>query len=1181
MAYASGTIRLLQGGRMLPGSAIFAAAFAYLLLLFAVASYGDRKAKKPGSAAKGRPLVYALSLAIYCTSWTYFGGVGLATTNGFEFAGIYIGPILMFTLGMPLVRRIVTLAKSERLTSIADFVAARYGKNPGVAAVVALIALTGTVPYIALQLKAVSNSVATMVDTSGYDIASGGLFDLPFVVTVFLAFFAIVFGTRHTDATEHQDGLILAISMESLVKLLAFATVGFYVVFFMFDGLGDLWQRASENARVTAALSYETPIARWVLLIVLSGFAIIMLPRQFHVAVVENRTEGELRMAGILLPLYLIAINLFVLPIAIGGVLIFDGAGDGDLYVLSLPLQHGQQIITMIAFIGGFSAATAMVIVASVALSIMVSNDIVIPVVLRRNLIGGGGAQEDLSRMLLRIRRLAIFVVLLLGYTYYRSATSSAGLAAIGLLAFVAIAQVAPALLGGLFWRSANARGAMAGMLSGIVVWAYLLFLPSLGVADNAYVSETVLGFLFPGSTVFTGENADPLVNATLLSLMINIGAYVIGSLTRNPTSLERLQAATFIRAKPRLERAFRGRRTKVTVKDLKTTIAKYLGEERMQRSFHTYERQSGRWLEDNAPADVALVHFSEQLLGSAIGSSSARLVLSLVLQRIDDTPADTDWLLDQASEALQYNQDMLQTALSQMDQGIAVFDSAGNLTVWNRRFRQLLDLPEEAGQVGFPLSDIVAILVERGEITEADRMAVVNRTMTFDQPFPLVLSGGRRIVEVRTNAMPDKGFVATYTDITERVEADRALKQANETLEMRVAERTAELTRVNTALAEARAAAEEANIGKTRFFAAAGHDILQPLNAARLYSSSLVERLGETENRALIHNIDSSLESVETILGAVLDISRLDTGAMKPRVQTVPLKEFLKRIETDFAPMARAKNLRLTVLPTSLAVKTDPNLLRRLVQNLVSNAIKYTNSGKVLVGVRRRGGQAYIQVLDSGIGIPSSKFRTVFKEFARLDEGARTAPGLGLGLSIVDRISRVLSHPVELQSTQGRGTSFKVRVPVDATASRRVADKQVVVPVVDEPLRGLKVLCIDNEPKILDGMRLLLSGWGCNVQLADSLAALEPLVVEGGSAPDAIIADYHLDQGTGIAAIARVRAGFGREIPALLVTADRTPEVRAEAEKDNILLQNKPVRPASMRAWLTQLSTVERAAAE
>ena len=343
-----------------------------------------------------------------------------------------------------------------------------------------------------------------------------------------------------------------------------------------------------------------------------------------------------------------------------------------------------------------------------------------------------------------------------------------------------------------------------------------------------------------------------------------------------------------------------------------------------------------------------------------------------------------------------------------------------------------------------FRWSDIVAILSQRGDIAPGDLSQTVRHFLTLDKPFSLVLGGGERIIEVRSNAMPDKGIVATFTDITQRVHADQALKQANETLEQRVAERTAELTRVNRELGEARAAADEANIGKTRFFAAAGHDILQPLNAARLYSSALVERMAQSDNSPIVRNIDSALESVETILGAVLDISRLDTGAMRPRLASVALSDLLERIETDFAPIAREKQLKLVVMPTSLRVRSDPNLLRRLVQNLVSNAIKYTITGKVLVGARRRGNQVIIQVIDSGIGIPPSKFRTVFKEFARLDEGAKTASGLGLGLSIVDRIARVLNHPVELHSTHGKGTEFRIVMPLDVSrpAERRSGDR-------------------------------------------------------------------------------------------------------------------------------------------
>jgi Na+/proline symporter/signal transduction histidine kinase len=1154
----------------------------YLLLLFAVASYGDRKNRTFGAPQGGWPVVYALSLAIYCTSWTYFGGVGLAAQRGLEFAGIYIGPILVFTLGMPVLRRIIELAKVEKLTSVADFIAARYGKNPTVATIVALISLIGTIPYIALQLKAISGTVTAMINPSDYGIGSGNLYflDLPLVATLVLACFAIMFGTRHTDATEHQDGLILAVSMESLVKLLAFITAGVCVIWFLFDGPADLWRKSSESELVASALGYQTPLSRWITTILLSAFAIVMLPRQFHVTVVENRTPKQLRLAGFLFPLYLVAINLFVLPVAIGGLLTFGGAGNADLYMLSLPLAGQMPLISLITFIGGFSAATAMVIVDSVALSIMVSNDIIMPIFLRRKLAGRASQRDDFAKTLLNIRRSAIFAVLLLGYAYYRSTDSTAGLASIGLLSFAAIAQIAPALFGGLIWWRANARGAILGLTSGFVIWVYLLFLPSLGGPDYSYVASAFLGFIFPGSTVFTGPHADPLVNATAMSLLVNTAAFIIGSLTRNARPLERIQAGIFVRRHSRSQFATRGWKTRISVGDLKTAISRYLGEERMQRSLATYEQTSGRKLEDEQPADMALIHFTEQLLGSAIGSSSARLVLSLILQKIEDASSDTAWLLDQASEALQYNQDMLQTALSQMDQGIAVFDSSNHLTIWNRRFRQLLDLPENAGQVGFPLSEIVAILGQRGDIAPGDLNQTVRHFLTLDKPFPLVLDNGERIIEVRSNAMPHKGIVATFTDITQRVAADRALKQANETLEQRVAERTAELTRVNRELGEARAAADEANIGKTRFFAAAGHDILQPLNAARLYSSALVERMAQSDNGPIVRNIDSALESVETILGAVLDISRLDTGAMRPRLASVPLADLLKRIETDFAPIAREKRLKLVIVPTSLRVRSDPNLLRRLVQNLVSNAIKYTISGKVLVGVRRRGNQAVIQVIDSGIGIPPSKFRTVFKEFARLDEGAKTASGLGLGLSIVDRIARVLNHPVELSSTHGKGTQFRILMPLDLSHSARPAAPTPTADRPAQPLKGLKVLCIDNEAKILEGMRLLLGGWGCDVDALDSLAAAGTLDA-GDAPPDLAIADYHLGDGTGVEAILRLRRHFGADIPALIVTADRTPEVRAEAERYGIAVQHKPVRPAALRAYITQISGLKRAAAE
>lgn len=1169
----------MTGTNVLPGWVIFGSAIAYLALLFAIASIGDRRTKSVGRTIRGRPVVYALSLAIYCTSWTYFGGVGLAANRGLEFVAIYIGPVLVFTLGLPLLKRITSIAKTEKLTSIADFVAARYGKNPVVATIVAIVALVGAIPYIALQLKAISSSVSALVDTSSYAIGleSAQLLDLPLLVTLLLAFFAVVFGTRHADATEHQNGLILAIATESVVKLVAILTIGLMVVFYLHDGPQSLLDAAWQHTKAAGAISYQTPASRWIILTVLSAFAIIMLPRQFHVTVVENRTEGELRLASLFFPLYLVAINLFVLPIAIAGVIAFEGSGNADLYVLTLPLSADMPLLTLLAFIGGFSAATAMVIVASVALAIMISNDIVMPILLRQNVVGApSNANEDLGRLVLSVRRGAIFVVLLLGYTYYRSIDSENGLSSIGLIAFAAIAQIAPAMLGGLIWRRANARGALLGLASGFAVWIWLLFIPSLGGTDTSADAGAILDALLPTQDFFSSSGSDPFVNSVLLSLLVNTGAFILGSLSRNARLMERQQAMIFIPPRFGVSKPLLGSwRTNLTIGDLKTTIGRYLGEERMQRSFASYEYSVGKKLDDRKYADTDLLKFAEQLLGSAIGSSSARLVLSLTVRRLSE-PSETALLLDQASEALQYNQGVLQTALSQMDQGIAVFDAENRLSIWNRRFRSLLDLPESAGQVGYPLSGIVMLLAERGDIEPGTEVEVMEKILTPDTPFLLMLNQGTRILELRSNPMPDRGIVTTCTDITERVMASRALEEANETLEQRVEERTRELMHVNSQLAEARKLAEEANIGKTRFLAAAGHDILQPLNAARLYSSTLVERLGYSPNSDLVLNIDSALESVENILGAVLDISRLDTGAMKPRLTTVSLHEFLKRIETDFLPQARAGGLQLRVVPSRVQVRTDPTLLRRLVQNLVSNAVKYTVKGKVLVGVRRHGDDVSIEVHDTGIGIPASKFKTVFKEFSRLDEGARTATGLGLGLSIVDRIARVLNHKVDLQSAPGRGTVFRVRLPRDMSGTPSESPAPALRPsYFHGKLDNVRVLCIDNEDAILRGMEALLGGWGCTVESAHTI---EEAAAAGR--PDVVIADYHLDDATGLDAIAVLREKYG-PIPALLVTADRTADLRAAAEGEDVAVLNKPVKPAALRAAIGRVAGTGKQAAE
>lgn len=1179
---------------MLASWVALVASLIYLLTLFAIAHYGDTRGEFL-TQDRYRPTIYALTLAVYCTSWTFLGSVGLASRAGLDFLPIYLGPLIAIILGLPLIARIVHIAKSQRITSVADFIGSRFGKDGRVSAMVALIAIVGSVPYIALQLKAISSSLEIIAFRElGYVPTLSGIGvvgDVSLLVTIVLAAFAIAFGTRHIDATEHQNGLMLAVAAESLVKLLAFLVVGFFVVFVMFDGPGDLIRKAELSPSAVSMLSARPDASSWITTTVLAACAFFLLPRQFHAMVVENRNVRDLKQAAWQFPAYLVAINIFVVPIALAGLAIFPGQNvDRDFMVLSLPIHAEAATVTLIAFLGALSAATAMVIVESVACGIMVSNDLAMPFLLRRgnarrrDIVGATGAPAetgtDMGGTVLAIRRVAVVVILFLGFAYYR-ASETAALASIGLLSFAAIAQLVPAFFLGLYWQRASAMGALAGLCAGFLIWSYLLFLPTLASSSSIIaqiVRDGPFGIAALAPAQILGTAVPPLVAGSLLSLGINAALVVLVSLIRPQSPIERLQASLFTRPEASTTGpSFKLWRSAVSVDDLRATVARYLGEERTERAFGAFELQRGAPFIAGQEADAHTVRFTEHLLASAIGAASSRLVLSLMLRRRNVSTEAALKLLDDASAAIQHSRTLLQHGLDHARQGVTVFDRELRLMCWNRAFQDLFDLPPDLVRFGIGLDEIIGDNARRGlygKRTNPDLIA--NRITSLVQetePQRLTLAPSGRTIEIRSNHLPDGGLVTTYTDITEAVEAERALAEANVTLERRVRTRTDELTQANKELARAKQEADEANASKTRFLAAASHDIIQPLNAARLYSTALSESLRESPQAALANNVEASLNAVEEILSALLEISRLDGGKLQPERSNFSLRDVLAQLAIEFGPIAAAKGLRLDFVPSSLIVCSDRRLLRRALQNLVSNAIKYTIKGRVLVGARRRGDQVQLVVVDTGIGIPAGKQKAIFREFQRLDQGARIERGLGLGLSIVERIVKVLGHRLDLTSAPGQGSTFRLTVPIATLTAGSSRAPQAETPEAPAPLplAGVRIAVIDNEPAILDGMRKLLEGWGCTVATGADAAAIAAQFKGRQMQPTLALVDYQLDEGSGLDAIRKLRRRFRPNLPAVLITADRSREVRERAEAAGVPVLNKPLKPSALRALIAQ----------
>ncbi|MEW8192922.1 MAG: sensor histidine kinase [Candidatus Thiodiazotropha sp.] len=650
---------------MLTTTIVVIASLGYLGLLFAIAYWADRRADQNRSVISNAT-IYALSLAVYCTAWTFYGSVGRAAATGIGFLPIYIGPTLIAALWGTLLLKMVRVSKSQRITSIADFIASRYGKSHLLGGLVTVIAVLGIVPYIALQLKAISRSFTILLTYPEVSMPNPAdslplLQDTTLYVALLLAAFTILFGTRHLDASERHEGMVAAIAFESIVKLVAFLSVGIFVTYQLHDGFTDLFDKA-ENAGILNPLIIDgmKGYENWFALTLLSALAVMMLPRQFQVAVVENSGEQHLRRAVWLFPLYLFLINIFVIPIALAGQLTFVGENvDADTFVLTLPMAHHQGSLTLLAFLGGMSAATGMVIVETIALSTMVCNDLVMPLLLKRW--KQIPPDADLSKLLLRIRRGAIILILLLGFLYFRLAGEAYALVSIGLISFSAVAQFAPAMIIGLYWRGGTRSGALAGLLSGFVIWVYTLLLPSF--AKSGWLPAGLLEQgpfaieLLKPQALFGLTGLNEITHCLFWSLSFNIGAYILFSLWRTPRVDEATQASLFVDALKNQQFLGVGLwRGTAEVKELLHLAERFLGNERARHLFQAFAKR--RKLTDikQLPADAETVYFAETLLAGAIGSASARVMVSSVTTEETLGMDEVLNILDEASQIRAYS---------------------------------------------------------------------------------------------------------------------------------------------------------------------------------------------------------------------------------------------------------------------------------------------------------------------------------------------------------------------------------------------------------------------------------------------------------------------------------------------------------------------------------------------
>jgi Na+/proline symporter/signal transduction histidine kinase/ActR/RegA family two-component response regulator len=1136
-------------------------AVLYLFLLFSLASWGEKNSPT-ARALTSHPAIYSLALAIYCTAWTFFGMVGQASRDTWIYLPIMLGPILVYVVGYKFIYKLTLVSKKQHITTISDFIASRYGKRQTVALVVTLIALLATIPYIALQLKAVGNTFQLLTQQPKNDI-------IIIAATAFIAVFAIYFGTRQTDVTEYRRGLMLAIAFESSVKLLALVLVAFVGYSAWKTTQSGPFFESFLNEAALSTFSSFTFIAQTIM----AAAAIVCLPRQFHVAIIDNLSLSHLRTARWLFPLYLIIISAVIPVIAIAGKAIFAGTSvEPDSYVLSLAMFSESALLQVIVFVGGLSAATAMIIVATLTLSTMLTNDVILPRILA--LTEDTGKKRDISRRIRLIRRVVIAFILLMAFLYHQQMTSSRSLHSIGLIAFSLVIQLLPAIVGGLYWKRAHAHGVYAGLMIGLVIWVLWLVLP--------IVSDQVSRL----------EQNELISQGAMISLAANAFMYVLFSWFAPQRLIDRIQAEAFVSPTMPSSNTIKTQVANVRVSDLTTLLSTFMGSGRCVQLVDEYQILNHCQLNEQDTPDESFLSFCERALGGVIGASSAKVLLDSALRgkKMDFTEIIN--FFDDTTQAMQFNMTALLTSLENMDQGISVVDKHLHLVAWNKRYSNLYPYPDDLLAVGVPIERLIRYNAAQGEFGTYNVEAEVEKRLEhlrsgMPHRFTRQRKDGR-VIEMVGNPLPGGGFVTSFNDITGHVEIQQALEESNIDLEARIKKRTEEVHSINAELRleiekragaekeliRARKAAEDANASKTRFLALASHDVLQPLNAAKLYVSALEEQDLSEQTHTIIQKLSHSVSSSEALIGTLLDIARLDQGEMKPDFESVDVSNLLSPLVDEMSMRAKEKGLELKAIIRPCWVRADKTYLYRILQNLLSNAVKYTEKGRVLFVVKPVGNSVTFNIMDTGIGISSDKLDTIFGDFFRANESKEH--GLGLGLGVVRRLSLQLNSEIKVTSRLGKGSSFQFTL--EKVAEKR-SSAQVAKPR-NTTFSGMKVLCVDDQRENLDALSTLLEKWGVSVTLANNWDDALSLAVS--VKPQILLMDYQLsfeEEKNGLALIELIRTTLNVVVPAALITATPDENLVVQCKEQGVNFLPKPLKPAKLRALLQSMTRYIREA--